>query len=115
MNLKDLMKADLDTVFFNADEFAREVVYTPAATGVPKPIMAIVDFGGEVPDTGSKFDDGTVILVCERDLRSDFGRVVARLMARVVVKVMDVPEPAYRDRVEIAGSVWRVARVFDHA
>jgi hypothetical protein len=41
---EDMLAADLSAVFFNADEFAKSVAYTPAG-GLAKMIKAIITYG----------------------------------------------------------------------
>ena len=111
----DQITADLDNVFFNTEEFAFDIVYTPKATGTGLPIKALVAFGGVDNIRGNSGDGYTWTLICERDVRSDFSRGSTRTIANVVIKSSDIPEPRYRDRITIDGKDYRVTEVFDNA
>ena len=115
MTFKDQMANDLDNVFFNTDEFAVEVVYTPKATGVGQSIKALVDYGLPENIQGNRGDGYTWTLTCERDVRSDFVHGNTRSVATVTVNASDIPEPKYRDIITIDGVEFRVTEIFDHA
>ena len=51
MSFKDQLDEDLD-VFFNTDEFAETVTYTPVEDGASKDIPALVDFDENPEDMG---------------------------------------------------------------
>ena len=112
---KDQMAIDLDNVFFNTDEFAVEVIYTPQSGGPGQTIKAIVDYDVDQNSQGIKSDGYEHILTCERNIRSVFGTGIIRNVATVTVKITDVPEPRYRDKIEIDGVEFLVAEIFDHA
>lgn len=113
MNLKADMLADLDSVFFNTDEFADEVVYTPAATGVADTIKAMVDYGIDQNASGIKGSGYTWTVLCERDVRSDFRSGSTRSVATIMIMAADVPEPKVRDTITAGGIVWKITKVFD--
>ncbi len=119
MPLADRIQTDLETVFFNTDEFAKTVDYTHKSSGVVKTIKAIVNYGaandGLQHGHGFESDSYTAVLFCERDLRLDFTHGNTRQSAYVTVMLSDIPDPEYRDTIEIDGVTWRVAEVYDHA
>ncbi len=119
MPLADRIQTDLETVFFNTDEFARTVNYIHESSGVVKTIKAIVNYGavgdGLQHGHGFESDSYTVVLFCERDRRLDFAHGNTRQSANVMVMLSDIPDPKYRDIIEIDGVTWRVAEVYDHA
>ncbi|CCK81202.1 head-tail joining protein [Desulfobacula toluolica] len=111
---KDQLQVDLDAAFFNTDEFAKTVVYTPKATGLGVSIAALVEYGVQENNShGKKGDDYTWNVICQRDVRSAFDRGRTRDLATVEVKASDVPEPHYLDTIEIDGAVWTVTEVYD--
>ena len=112
--LKDQMADDM-SVFYNTDEFAQDVTYTPKATGVPAEIRAIVDYGEIENRDGVKSDAFEHVLTCERDTRSGFGGDFSRRVATVWVKVADVAVPAVYDALEIDGQTYKVVDIYDHA
>ncbi|SDU38348.1 head-tail joining protein [Desulfobacula phenolica] len=110
----DQLQADLDSVFFNTDEFAQTVVYTPKATGVGTSIAALVDYGVQDNNGHGKKGDGyTWTVVCQRNLRSAFDHGRTRDVVTVEFKASDVPDPHYLDTIEIDGAVWTVTEVYD--
>ena len=85
VSLKEQIENDLDSVFFDTDEFARTVTYD----GV----------------------DISVIFTHKKDPEklSDSLREEGELR----VKVSDVPTPAYRDPVVIDGNTWRMMEIVE--
>lgn len=89
MNFKDQMTADLE-VFFNTDEFAVNILYTPvddfarAITGIPA-------YGKNLAAAGS----------------SD----PAMAMMSLSVMQSEVPAPQYDEKMEIDGIEWRIRRI----
>ncbi len=82
MTFKSMLATDLET-FFNPDEFAETVIYTPV-DGVEKEIIAVFVPGDGTPD-------------------SDFGKLF--------VKTSDIEKPVYQDTVVLEnGEEWKVFR-----
>ena len=88
MTLKDHLEEDLD-VFFNTDEFAEMVGYTPADGGAPVEIPAFVDFDENPEEMGTG----------------------VRSSGRITVKAADVPAPRYRDAFVRGGVTFTIVRV----
>ena len=84
---------DLDEVVFDDQEFAVAAVYQSVSGGDPVDVTVVPSYGREPAQGG-------------------YGRgVVAEALA--LVKVSEVPTPAYRDRLTINGRQWRVAEVIE--
>jgi len=86
MTLKTQMTTDLGAVFYNGDEHATEITYTPAA-GSPSTILAIVNRG-----EGDEYKGADAYGV----------RCTMRL------KASDVAQPARSDEVTIGTERWIV-------
>ena len=82
MTLKQQMIADLD-IFFNTDEFAEEITYTPAG-GSATTITMIPDAQNAGIQSVAPESDSMIIYV----------------------KTSDVPSPNYKDTFTINGEVW---------
>ena len=82
MTFKQQMIADLD-IFFNTDEFAENITYTPAG-GSPASVSAILG------DENAAIQDP----------------VPAGDTMRIYVKAGEVPSPNYKDTFTIGGEVW---------
>ena len=116
--LADQIQSDLETVFFNTDDFAETVIYTPASSGVPKAIRAIINYGdagGLQYESAALPSDGyTVVLTCERNSRPDFVNGQTRQTAYVMIMLSDIPVPKYRDTIELAdGTTWKVVEIYN--
>ena len=88
MTFKDQLEEDLD-VFFNTEEFAETVAYTPSGEGGPMDIPALVDFDENPEDMGAN----------------------VRSSGRITVKAADVPAPGYRDAFVRGGKIFTIVRV----
>jgi uncharacterized alkaline shock family protein YloU len=53
MTLKAQIAADLDAIFYNTDDFAETVTYTPLDSGVGVDVKAIVDYGKGIDSQGA--------------------------------------------------------------
>ncbi|MCK5614113.1 hypothetical protein KAR91_70265 [Candidatus Pacearchaeota archaeon] len=87
MTLKADILSDIDDIFFDVDDFAESVTYTPKG-GAPAVILAIVDFGENLKISGKTVKEA----------------------ASVTVKASDVPTPKYKDTVEINSELYTVER-----
>jgi len=91
MTLKTQIAADLNTVFFNTDDFADTVTYTPVS-GTGKTIKAIIDYG--VPDESGLAGMDAVNTDAELWLQADATNGIASV--------------AVNDAVTIGSETWRV-------
>jgi len=80
------MAADLQSVFFNSDEFADDtIIYNDTVSDVT--ISGIMEYG-----PGSAAVDNK-----------------AATSARIMVRASEVPDPGYRHTFTVDGTVWQVA------
>lgn len=115
-SLADQITSDLETVFFNTDEFAKTVIYTPVSSGVSKTIRAIINYGdadGLQHGHTLTSDSYTVVLFCEREFRPDFSNSNTRQTAYVMFRLSDIPTPEYRDTINIDGITWKVTEIYN--
>jgi len=91
MTLKTQIAADLNTVFFNTDDFADSVTYTPAG-GTAKTIKAIIDYG--VPDESGLSGMDAMNTEAEMEIQADATNGIAQV--------------AVNDAVTIGTDTWRV-------
>jgi hypothetical protein len=87
LTFKDFMADDL-AAFFNVDEFAEEVTYTPTG-GVAVVVGAIVEAEQNQVMTGAR----------------------TSRIGSIYIRGSEVASPGYRDSVTINGTVWRVIQV----
>lgn len=81
--------ADLKTVFFDAENgFARQAIYTPAAGGLPVPVVVLLD---------------------EPEASGEVGQTAVRTAARSAqVRRDDVPEPKRGDRLAVGDELFTI-------
>lgn len=90
---QDDLLVDIEEVVFDVDHFASAAVYQSVSGGEALPITVVPSYGREPAQSG-------------------YGRGVAA-EAMALVKVSEVPNPAYRDKLTINGRQWRVAEVIE--
>lgn len=102
MSFRDSILADLDTVFFNSEEFADGATYTPVGGGDGVAVTVLLEEGEQVdpdPIPGS-VQDGAVLRVRETEVtRPSYGDVFM-----VGPESWTVTRPLSRDM-----GVWRLA------
>jgi hypothetical protein len=87
MTFKDQLQADVQSVFFNAGEFAVAGVYTSADGLINnKAILVIIDYNTDLA-------------------RTDVG---AAAMATLTIKLSDIPRPARYDTVTADGKTFTI-------
>jgi len=87
MTLKDQMAADLAAIFYNTDDFAESVTYTPADATPAKTISAIIDYG-----QGDEYKGA-----------DSYG-----VRAVIRVQASEIAQPARKDEVTIGTDTWVV-------
>jgi hypothetical protein len=88
MNFKQQLEEDIQKIYFNVDEGATVVVYTPKG-GAPTTVEALI--------------------VSKTDLEIDVKGASSNL--EVMVKKSDIPTSRYGDKILIEGDMWTVYRV----
>jgi len=88
VTLKTQMTSDL-SVFFNTDEHATEVTYTPAV-GDASTVDAVIDYGEEGDNDGRGSHLSEATLYCKKSA---------------------ISSPAYRETFTIGGETWTIRQI----
>lgn len=85
MTFRDILASDLNAVFFNTDEFADTVAYTPAAGGQARSIKALLEYGD--PDESGLPGMDALHTEATMEIMADATNGIAQVAANDVVAI----------------------------